>query len=278
MALFQPYKYDVIYPGHNHLIYSNFGEPKHEVPSRPDNGDLSESQTYWKAQPLKSPLATSPRHIHCKPGQSNLISIQVMLDGKPDIVRKHVGDDGVIDWAGVAGENDNQHDHWPDAFGIVAIHKYHINTDLIVVRGHTVKYGGEFTPWKNSEHELIRDIHQFGPLDQVPTVRIYSEQGSGGGAHDGDTLGYLQFHDPVKKVPDTNSGIRTIHTTEGICRTWVVFQSIVEHYKSLEPDKPVPSPEYQAFLAFLFELGIDHTDMTEERLMELFQLWLNRGE
>ena len=42
---------------------------------------------------------------------------QTLINAKEEIIRKHTGDDGNIDWAGVAGKNNNAHDHWVDGIG-----------------------------------------------------------------------------------------------------------------------------------------------------------------
>jgi trimeric autotransporter adhesin len=42
---------------------------------------------------------------------------QTLINAKEDILRKHADANGVIDYAGVAGENNNVHDHWVDGIG-----------------------------------------------------------------------------------------------------------------------------------------------------------------
>ena len=65
--------------------------------------------------------------------------IKPQINAKADIIAKHTDDDGRIDWAGVAGENDNVHDHWIDAFGTEVIADFDKEEgDRILIYGHTV--------------------------------------------------------------------------------------------------------------------------------------------
>ena len=56
------------------------------------------------------------------------------INAKRDIILEHVNDDRTIDWAGVAGENNELHDHWVDSFGIDVIADYRADEDTIVDR------------------------------------------------------------------------------------------------------------------------------------------------
>ena len=42
---------------------------------------------------------------------------ELTLNGREDIVAKHVNADGTIDWRGVTGENNAVHDHWVESIG-----------------------------------------------------------------------------------------------------------------------------------------------------------------
>jgi hypothetical protein len=271
---------DVQYPGAVHSIYGWAAEPPHENPSRPDDDNEIDdaTQTYWLGQPFSPPLNVNSQadlDIDCLDGESDLIVIQVMIDGKPDIVAQHVGDDGTINWNGVAGENNQQHDHWPNAFGIITLNDFNSNQDKIVVRGHTVKYGGQFIPGGESELEANLRTDQFGTLLPVPTIRVYSQQGAGGGAHDEDTLGFIQFVNPTKRIPDPNSGFTTIQENVGVCRTIAEFEELTEFYQQVEDLYGGDDQVDQAWVEFLLLLesfGLDPAELTDEQLDFLFEI------
>ncbi|MDJ0894329.1 MAG: Ig-like domain-containing protein [Alphaproteobacteria bacterium] len=101
------------------------------------------------------------------------------ISAKQAIVEKHTdATTGNINWAAVAGENDNVHDHWVDAFGTDYIADYNFGEgDRIVLYGHTV----------DPDIELV-DVDGDGSLDSV--IHVYSNQANGG-AHDDDYLGKI---------------------------------------------------------------------------------------
>lgn len=37
---------------------------------------------------------------------------EALLNATSEIIAKHTNSDGTINWRGVAGDNDNYHDHW----------------------------------------------------------------------------------------------------------------------------------------------------------------------
>ncbi|MEM9199276.1 MAG: LamG-like jellyroll fold domain-containing protein [Pseudomonadota bacterium] len=108
--------------------------------------------------------------------------ISPQLSGKLDIVRKHVRSDGSINWAGVAGENNELHDHWVDSFGIDMIADYVAGEDKIALIGHTV----------NIHSIEYRDTDRDG--DQESIVTVTSNQHGGGGAHAMDLIGQIVIH------------------------------------------------------------------------------------
>ncbi|MEM6549991.1 MAG: LamG-like jellyroll fold domain-containing protein [Pseudomonadota bacterium] len=108
------------------------------------------------------------------------------INAKRDIIMEHVNDDRTIDWAGVAGENDELHDHWVDSFGIDVIADYNAEEDTIAIIGHTVE--------PNVRHQMI-DSDGDGSLDKVVSIiTVYSQQGNNGGAHDEDLIGQIIVH------------------------------------------------------------------------------------
>ena len=130
------------------------------------------------------------------------------INGKRDIILQHVNDDRTIDWAGVAGENDELHDHWIDSFGIDVIADYVADEDTISIVGHTVA--------PRVEQRLI-DTDGDGVLDEaISIITVYSMQHGGGGAHDRDLIGQIIVHgDPV----DLDDVIIDDGVTHGIVET-----------------------------------------------------------
>lgn len=112
---------------------------------------------------------------------ANTFQAEGLLNAKPEIIAKHVGDDGRINWQGVAGENDNRHDHWVEGPGEIEIYNFG-EGDKFIFRGHT------------AEAILLEES------DGVAKVGLISDQGRdnsrGNGAHDLDVLGKVTiYHD-----------------------------------------------------------------------------------
>ena len=105
--------------------------------------------------------------------------IRPLINAKKDIILKHQDDDRRIDWSDVAGENEFAHDHWVDAIGTDYIADFDKGEgDEIFIYGHTAQPSISYA-----------DVDGDG--DQESIIKLYSDQGSGGGAHDGDFLGQL---------------------------------------------------------------------------------------
>ena len=106
---------------------------------------------------------------------------EALLNAQPEIIAKYTGDDGKIDWQGIAGENNNYHDHWVEGPGEIAIDNFG-EGDKFILRGHT------------SEAILLEES------EGVATIGLVSDQGRdnsrGNGAHDLDVLGKATiYHD-----------------------------------------------------------------------------------
>ncbi len=111
--------------------------------------------------------------------------IAPQINGKLDIIEKHVKSDGSINWAGVAGENDELHDHWVDSVGIEIIGDYNAEEDHIAIIGHTA------VPFVRYE-----DVNGDGIDESI--IDIVSVQHGNGGAHDRDLIGQaIVFGDKV---------------------------------------------------------------------------------
>ena len=119
------------------------------------------------------------------------------------IIEEHVRSDGSIRWAGVAGENTYQHDHWVDLFGFDLIADYDAELDHIAVIGHTANVSVEHV-----------DFDRDGVTESIVTV--ISKQHGNGGAHDRDFLGALLVEGDLVTPDD-------IQTDAGV--TWGVVES-----------------------------------------------------
>ncbi|MDJ1015811.1 MAG: hypothetical protein QNJ35_04790 [Paracoccaceae bacterium] len=115
--------------------------------------------------------------------------IAPQINAKLDIIQEHVKADGSINWAGVAGENDEVHDHWVDSSGIDIIADYNAEEDSIAVIGHTANV--------YVEH---KDIIGDEALESIITV--ISKQHGGGGAHDMDLIGQVIVHGDLVEKDD----------------------------------------------------------------------------
>ena len=109
-------------------------------------------------------------------GEGNdIFLLKSQLSGKLDIIEQHVRSDGSINWAGVAGENDELHDHWTDNAGITVIADYNAEEDKIAVIGHTAR-----------PYVTYDDVNGDGVEESIITT--ISVQHGNGGAHDRDLI------------------------------------------------------------------------------------------
>jgi Ca2+-binding RTX toxin-like protein len=130
--------------------------------------------------------------------------IAPQLNAKADIIAQHVQADGSINWAGVAGENNELHDHWVDSFGIDIIADYNADEDHIAVIGHTANVYVEHA-----------DVIGDSALESIVTV--ISNQHGGGGAHAMDLIGQVIVHGDLINADDiqTDDGV-TYGIVDGI--------------------------------------------------------------
>jgi len=106
---------------------------------------------------------------------------KLFLNARPEIIAKHTRADGSVDWHGVAGENNNVHDHWVESLGNDVILDFDKGDgDQIRIEGHTVS---------------IAAI-EYGSDDggTFSLIILRSDQGAGGGAHNGDLLGTIKVY------------------------------------------------------------------------------------
>lgn len=122
-------------------------------------------------------------------GGGDVFRFRPLIDAKPEIQDKHRRDDGSVNWAAVAGENDNVHDHWVKSIGHDIIMDYNKEEgDRIQIIGHTI------------------EIAAVVQRDDYTLIQMRSQQGNNGGAHDEDLIGEIYVYgDPVER-----NDIRTI--------------------------------------------------------------------
>lgn len=144
---------------------------------------------------------------------SDTFLISPQINAKLDIIQQHVKADGTINWAGVAGENDEVHDHWVDSFGIDIIADYNAEEDQIAVIGHTA------VPFVTYADVLGDDA-----LESIITV--ISVQHGNGGAHDQDLIGQVIVHGDLVDVED-------IQTDANV--TYGVVENYADIAQALQP-------------------------------------------
>ncbi len=181
------------------------------APTRGDpDGEVNEARQKlagWENQPLKSDDVL----IGGDGKDTFLISPQI--NAKLDIIQKHVRSDGTINWAGVAGENNELHDHWVDSFGIAKIADYNANEDKIAVIGHTANV---FVEHRDTD----------GDGDDESIVTVISKQHGGGGAHDQDLIGQVIVHGDLVTEDD-------IETDAGV--TYGVVENYADVMEAINP-------------------------------------------
>ena len=125
-------------------------------------------------------------------GGADIFRFHPLINAKERFIEKHTRDDGTINWHGVAGENDDLHNHWVDGIGDEVIMDFNrAEGDSIEIIGHTA--------------ELYRIEHKVGDGDFVDHSVLYlrSNQGSNGGAHQYDELGTITVYGDLVTYQDT---------------------------------------------------------------------------
>jgi Ca2+-binding RTX toxin-like protein len=198
--------------GGNDNIYTHFGADvvnggagDDVIISRSDAGEPLVAQggaTYYANQPFSGGVSNDK--ITGGDG-ADTFQFRFDLDAKAEILAKHQlahaadehGGPGVIDWAGVTGENGAPHLHWVQSIGNDTVTDFTRNIDKIELFGHTVAIG-------TIENNVDADGDH---VNDDSIVHIISQQGANGGAHDEDSLGSIS----VLNVADIKAGEITIH-------------------------------------------------------------------
>ena len=111
---------------------------------------------------------------------ADIFLFEILLNAKPQIMKKHANAQGKIDWKGVTGENNQVHDHWVEGVGHDVVLDFNREAgDKINIIGHTVDPTVEYAVDDKGEEYSI--------------ISLVSNQG-GSGAHDGDQLGTISVY------------------------------------------------------------------------------------
>lgn len=165
------------------LSDSGISKENQKIGANVDDGNDVDKLVFKKKFYNPSQLKANDKLTGGKGADTFVFGLQIMASEK--IYQKHRGNDGQIEWGmnGVAGENDNYHDHWVEGIGLDTVMDFSGSGgegDQIVITGHTVEY------------KVIAEA-----TNQV-ILGIYSDQGAdgvrGGGAHDMDVLGAIKVN------------------------------------------------------------------------------------
>ncbi|KMW57776.1 Alkaline phosphatase [Candidatus Rhodobacter oscarellae] len=123
---------------------------------------------------------------------ADIFYFQTLINAREEFIREHTNNDGTINWHGVAGENGNIHDHWVDSIGDDVILDFsRAEGDRIVIEGHTTQISSI----------TYGDSNGDGVMDHS-VIRLYSDQGNNGGAHDDDDLGSITVYGDLVMLSD----------------------------------------------------------------------------
>ncbi|MEM6743442.1 MAG: LamG-like jellyroll fold domain-containing protein, partial [Pseudomonadota bacterium] len=152
------------------------------------DADRDEGDPYAELSPVNGQVYESqpiPDDDHYWGGAgADTLRIETLINAKERFLLDHVMEDGHIHWHGVAGENDNVHDHWVDRFGHDVWWDYDEDEgDRIQIVGHTTRV------------LEVEQIHDEGTGERLfSRIHVYSDQGKNGGAHNDDRLGILDVY------------------------------------------------------------------------------------
>ncbi|MHA3978759.1 LamG-like jellyroll fold domain-containing protein [Halovulum sp. GXIMD14794] len=162
-------------------------------------------------------------------GGADVFYFQTLINAKKRYIEKHTNDDGTIRWHGVAGENDKLHDHWVDQIGHDVVTDYNrAEGDRLVIEGHTTKIKSISYADSNGDGVMDRSL-----------IKLYSDQGSGGGAHHMDSLGRITVYGDLVKRSDIET---TAAPAYGIVATSADIRDAVRPTDMAEERGPIRKP------------------------------------
>ena len=151
-----------------------------------------------------------------------------LLNAKKDIILDHVNADRTIDWANVAGENDELHDHWVDSFGIDIIGDYNADEDEIVIIGHTARIKVDYEEIDTDGDGVFDDM--------ISIITVYSQQGANGGAHTQDLIGQIVVYGDLVDEDDVYVEFQP---------TLGIVETVDELQEALAPEGTVKTTELE---------------------------------
>ncbi|WP_415717692.1 LamG-like jellyroll fold domain-containing protein [Roseibium sp.] len=155
---------------------------------------------------------------------------QTLINAKERFIEEHTQDDGNIRWHGVAGENANIHDHWVDQIGNDVITDFNRDEgDRIVIEGHTTKI----------RSITYGDSNGDGVVDHT-VISLYSDQGSGGGAHNNDDLGTITVYGDLVTQNDISTSAKPAY---GIVRSIADLEEALRPIEMGEDRGEIAPPE-----------------------------------
>lgn len=184
------------------------GEGCDVIISYADAGEPDPAQTEGSEGRVNAPLPEGDANDILTGGNgADRFEFRALIDAKPEVIAQHTNSAGVTNWAAVAGENDNVHDHWVNGFGEDTITDYSkAECDTIVIKGHTATISS-----------ITYGVDEGGPYSLIKVISQQGDGGAGGantatGAHDEDSLGQIKVYGD--KV--TESDVQVINTNDGI--------------------------------------------------------------
>ncbi|MEM1199167.1 MAG: calcium-binding protein [Pseudomonadota bacterium] len=139
----------------------------------------------------------------------DIFEFRALLNATDEVKAQHTGKNGVVNWRGVAGENDDVHGHWVEGFGNDVILDYSKeDCDEIIIRGHTV--------------EIASITYGEDAGGSYSLITVISQQGDGGaggantetGAHDEDPLGTVKVYGD--KVTEADVEVQAAGVFDGV--------------------------------------------------------------
>jgi Ca2+-binding RTX toxin-like protein len=167
---------------------------------------------------------------------ADIFYFQTLINAKERFIEEHTRDDGTINWHGVAGENDNIHDHWVDVIGNDIVADFSRDEgDRLVIEGHTTEI----------RHITYGDSDGNGVMDHS-VIWLYSDQGGGGGAHNQDELGTITVYGDLVLESDIEHTAAPAYGIVATIEDLALALAPEEVSEDIPMNAPTPLPEAEA--------------------------------
>ncbi|MEM9581621.1 MAG: calcium-binding protein [Pseudomonadota bacterium] len=195
----------------------NLGDRNDRIISYADAGEPDPAQTDGADGRVDAPIPPEDSADRITGGGgADRFEFHALIDAKDEVIAEHTGTSGRTNWANVAGDNDNVHDHWVAGFGLDIITDFSKSEgDTILIKGHTATIA-DVTYGEDGEGSFS-------------LIRVISQQGDGGaggantatGAHDEDPLGLIKVYgDKITQndvtVENSNDGIDRLEHADAL--------------------------------------------------------------